>query len=282
MAPIRVIKGFREALKRTTSNIGMPTVAGPVMPNSFSTRTLQYECHSPPGNQPNKAFASRGIKKSQGRIRRTSRFCDHGSTTSFTKVLRRRRRVAATSPRLPSSPPISSNVRPQSPPGPQRYVPTTCQPPNLQRPTGPRPTVREARFAEKHLDVPFSIYLACKSLNTPPYRGPVKSVSVERQGRDTRRSRHVPLAWAKGSPFRGCKRRGVFMQSLDGFVPRAVFDRESGHDSPLSPPSPRTGFDVEEVQSLFSLCTINAVPPAPSSESSDEVRATMPIPMSGL
>ena len=129
----------------------------------------------------------------------------------------------------------------------QHQMPATVQPPVSPRPTDPRQTVRESRFAEKHLGVPFGIYLACKSLNSS-HRGPVKS--VERHGRETRRERFVVLAWAKGSPFRGCKRRSVFMQPSDGFVLGAVFDGYSEIDSQPSPPRPKVGCDVEEVQSL--------------------------------
>ncbi len=117
--------------------------------------------------------------------------------------------------------------------------------------------MRENRFFEKHMGVPFSIYVACKSLNMPNC-APLKA--VERHGSETRRSRFVLLARDKGSPFRGSKRRAVFMRSSDRFKLAAMFEKSSEYDSPHSSSSPRAGPGRGEVQSLSHVSLPGAMP----------------------
>lgn len=160
--------------------------------------------------------------------------------------MRRRKRVNATVLGLPSSPSIPYYFQPQAPIS--RQIPAADQslfPPPLP---SPRRTSRESRFSEKHLGVPFTIYLACRSLGTP-HRGCTKS--VERHGSETRRSRTVLLARAKGSPFQGSKRRAVFVQFSKGFMLEAVFHvskEDAQCDAPNSSPRPRAGSCVEKAQ----------------------------------
>ncbi|KAI1794959.1 hypothetical protein LXA43DRAFT_1091537 [Ganoderma leucocontextum] len=263
MAPVRVIKGFRDALGCFPQRIGAPKSR---RDSSLSKVNVYGQ-----GAKADTVFTNRLTKKFQSRMRRASCFGDHGSSTAFKKVLRRRERVKATALGLPAFPAIPYDFHPQSPD--QRQAPAADQPLVSPRHTGSRQTVRESRFAEKHMGVPFSIYLACKFLNMP-HRGPIKS--IERHGSETRRSRLVLLARAKGSPFRGSKRRAMFMQSSNGFVLGAVFDE---HDSRHSSPSPRAGFGVEEVQCFSPLSAVKNTPPAPSQEPLDEMEDVVPAPL---
>ncbi|TBU57535.1 hypothetical protein BD310DRAFT_821376 [Dichomitus squalens] len=103
--------------------------------------------------------------------------------------------------------------------------PAACQPLASSPQPSSRQAMREAQFAEKHMGVPRTIYLATKAING---QHPSLTKSVEGHGRETHRSPLVRRARAHGLPFCGTDRRPAnkyhppFNQS-GAVVPEDVF-----------------------------------------------------------
>ncbi|EJF60493.1 hypothetical protein DICSQDRAFT_170939 [Dichomitus squalens LYAD-421 SS1] len=151
--------------------------------------------------------------------------------------------------------------------------------------------MREARFAEKHMGVPRTIYLATKAING---QHPSLTKSVEGHGRETHRSPLVRRARAHGLPFCGTDRRpankyhppfnqsgavvpeDVFANFDEGRVGTIVdFPRRDGHGpvpmevTAVPPESPMKGlrsapleYPTVEMEETSSKPTVCSAPPS--------------------